>query len=122
MRVAVCDGDERFLLQFKKAIYLFARENKIEIVVDCFVSGVELLRSENNYNLIFLGYYLDDINGFETAVNLRDKGDNTPIIFVSDYTGLQNALSEHFICLGEPEEMMVYLKELKKSKIWKVTN
>ena len=85
MRVAVCDGDERFLLQFKKAIYLFARENKIEIVVDCFVSGVELLRSENNYNLIFLGYYLDDINGFETAVNLRDRGDNTPIVFVSDY-------------------------------------
>jgi DNA-binding LytR/AlgR family response regulator len=87
MRVAICDGDKTFLLQFKKAIYLFARKNKLEIVVECFVSGEEFLRSDNNYNLIFLGYYLDDIDGLETAVNLRDSGDNTPIIFVSDYTG-----------------------------------
>lgn len=86
MRVAVCDIDKAFLLQLKKAVYLYANENKIEIVVECFISGEELLKSRYDYNLIFLGYYLSGINGLKTAEFLRSKEDNTPIIFVSDYT------------------------------------
>lgn len=86
MRVAVCDIDKAFLLQFKKAVYLYANTNKIEIVVECFISGEELLKSGYNYNLIFLGYHLKDINGLKTAEKLRNKGEKTSIIFVSDYT------------------------------------
>jgi DNA-binding LytR/AlgR family response regulator len=84
MRIAVCDADEIFLLQLKKEIYRYAEKNRFEIVVESFVCGEEILKSEYNYHLIFLGYHLRDINGLETAMTFRNKGMNTPIIFISD--------------------------------------
>ena len=82
MRIAVCDADEIFLLQLKKEIYRYAEKNRFEIVVESFVCGEGILKSEYNYHLIFLGYHLKDINGLETAMTFRNKGMNTPIIFI----------------------------------------
>ncbi len=86
MRIAICEPDKAFATTLKSEIYRYAEKNRIEIMADCFSYGEVLLKNENQYNLIFMGYYLGGINGLKTAEGLRKSGNNTPIIFISDYT------------------------------------
>ncbi len=86
MRIALCDLDKNFLTRLKGELYHYAELNKIEIVVDCYISGENMIKSDINYNLIFLGYDLKGNNGLKTAEILRENCNNSPIIFVSDRT------------------------------------
>ncbi len=86
MRIAICDWDKNFNKKIKNIIYSYAELFRIDIVVDCYTSGEFLLNSKVNYNIYFLGYKLDGINGLITAEKLRIKNSNTTIIFVSEYT------------------------------------
>ncbi len=86
MRIAVCDIDKDFLMQFKNEVYRYAEKSKIEVVVECYYSGEGILQSCNKYNLIFLGYSLKGMNGMEIAGKIRDNGFDTAIIFISDFT------------------------------------
>ncbi len=86
MRIAVCDWDLRFVNGVKRMIYGFAEKLRIEIVVDCFVSGEMLINKKENYQMIFLGYKLSGMNGFDTARIIRKTDINTAIVFVSEYT------------------------------------
>ena len=86
MRIAVCDLEKDFLLQFKNEIYRYAEKNRIEIVVECYLSGEGILKNCNEYNLIFLGYSLKGINGLDIATEIRKCGCDAAIIFISDFT------------------------------------
>ncbi len=86
MRIAICDWDPRFVNEVKRMIYGYAEKFRIEIVVDCFVSGEMLIKAKENYQMIFLGYKLKGINGFDTARLIRRTDINTAIVFVSEYT------------------------------------
>jgi len=86
MRIAICDWDKSFIVNIKNLIYTYAEKYRIDIVVDCYISGEKLLKSNINYNIIFLGYKLDGINGMTTAEHLRKNNSNSSIIFVSEYT------------------------------------
>lgn len=86
MRIVLCDWDNIFLKKTKNIIYNYAEANKFELVVDCFNSGEQLTKSKTEYNIAFLGYKLNGINGLETAKLLRKKYSDISIIFVSEYT------------------------------------
>ena len=88
MRIAICDIDKNFLTKIKNQIYKYAEFHRFEIVADCFLSGESVLKNPYAYNLIFLGYGLAGINGFETAMRLREKNINTTIVFISDFVDL----------------------------------
>jgi len=86
MRIAVCDDDKLFRDNIKKAIYTYSNMRKLEIVVDEYVCGEDLLDSEYNYGIIFLDYKMDGIDGLETARILRDKDINCIIIFLTSFS------------------------------------
>lgn len=86
MRFAICDRDEALLSRLKKLTYQYAKLNKLDIVVDCYQSGENLLDSPEYYNMVFLGYSLLGINGLETAKKMRKAEINSSIVFVSDRT------------------------------------
>ena len=86
MRIALCDWDTSFNKKMKNIIYKYAEETKIELVVDCYNSGEKLLKSKYEYNIVFLGYQLEGINGLETAKLLRKNFFDISIVFVSEYT------------------------------------
>ncbi|MBQ6847633.1 MAG: response regulator transcription factor [Clostridia bacterium] len=101
MRIAVCDLDKGFLNRFKAALYRYAEEHRLDIFAECYVSGESIEQSGYYYNLIFLGYQLAGINGLDTAKKLREKKNNTTIIFISDSTDfiLQAFKVSAFRCL-----------------------
>lgn len=86
MRIALCDWDKNFVKKIKNIIYTYAEHFRMEILVDCYHSGEALLNSLVNYNLIFLGYKLEGINGLKTAKLIRNKNPYISIVFVSEYT------------------------------------
>ena len=85
MKIAICDRDRLFMSQLKDMIYDYSENNKMEMVVECYVSGENII-DRNEYNLIFLGFDLKGKNGLETAYKLRENQIDCPIIFISDHT------------------------------------
>lgn len=86
MRIAICDKDELLLKMIKNRVYDYAAKHRLDIVVDCYKNGDDLLRSKLRYTLIFLGYFLAGNNGLFIAKKLREDNNFSAIIFVSQNT------------------------------------
>ncbi|MBR4123631.1 MAG: response regulator transcription factor [Clostridia bacterium] len=86
MRIAVCDINKEILEKTKNTVYKYADCHRLDIVVDCYSRGEELLCSKTQYNLIFLGYELHGKNGLETAASFRIINNFSSIVFISKNT------------------------------------
>lgn len=86
MRIAICDSDKNYLKNLKQLLYRYSNTYKMDFIVEEFLSGEQLLQSENEYCIIFTEYILSGINGLETAKLLRRNNDKTAIVFLSQNT------------------------------------
>ena len=71
MRIALCDSDISALKATKKVIYEYANIHGIELLVEEYSSGAELLINKIKYRLVILDYTTNDLKGLETARILR---------------------------------------------------
>ena len=85
-RIAVCDDEQCFRDSITDAIALYSKTRGVEIIKDEFVRGEDLLKSENTYNIVFLDYKMDGLDGLETAKNLRKKDEDVSIVFLTSFT------------------------------------
>jgi DNA-binding LytR/AlgR family response regulator len=83
LRFAVCDDDPTFCEYLKDKIYDYSNLHKLELTVDVFLSGRELLKSEYKYAVVFMDYIMDDLDGLQTARKLRETDDDCTIIFTT---------------------------------------
>ncbi len=86
MRIALCNKNKKILENLKLIIYKYAEQKRIEIVVDCYYCGEEILSSGIKYNIIFIDYFLYGKNGLEVAKELRNTGCQSAIVFTSNST------------------------------------
>lgn len=86
MRIAICDDDLQLCNSIKYNIYEYANNHNWEPVVDIYSSGEEIVKAAVKYDIIFMDYQMDGIDGLETAKILRD-GINalSCIIFLTNY-------------------------------------
>ncbi|MCL2124822.1 MAG: LytTR family DNA-binding domain-containing protein [Oscillospiraceae bacterium] len=85
MWVAICDDEQHFLDSLKAAIYEYSSKHRLGIAIDEFSCGQDLLDSERKYDLVFLDYKMDGIDGLETARRLRSSNYLCAIIFITAY-------------------------------------
>lgn len=85
MRMALCDDDRRLVRELTPVIYKHARERRIELVIDEFRSGEELLKSRRAYDMVFLDYQMGGIDGLDAARMLREKNANCAIVFMTGF-------------------------------------
>ena len=85
MRIAVCDDDKVFLDEIKNAVFAHLNMRGLTPVIDEYTCGEDLLNSAENYDIIFLDYRLEGINGLETARILRRNNINCVIIFLTSF-------------------------------------
>lgn len=78
-RIAVCDDVdiERDIL-----CTLLRQCDKQQVTFQ-FSSGEELLRSQENFDLIFLDIFMSGMTGMETAKALHERNSLTPIVFLT---------------------------------------
>ena len=85
IRAAICDDEKLFHREITTLVRKYTKIRNIEIYTDVYESGEELLKSEMEYDIIFLDYQMDGINGLETAEKLRAANSESVIIFISAY-------------------------------------
>ena len=85
VRAAICDDEKEMLDVLHKNILIECKQHNIEIIIENFLSGEELLKSqkENPFDVVFLDIDMPEINGFEIAEKI-----NTLIVFVTSHDEL----------------------------------
>lgn len=83
MRIAICNRSKKQLESLKNMIYFYAAQKRLEVAVDCYFFGEDMLNSGNKYNILFIGYYLAGKNGLEITKTLREEDGLCAIIFTS---------------------------------------
>ena len=86
MRIAICDDDLQLCNSIKYNIYEYANNHNWEPVVDIYSSGEEIVHSSIKYDIIFMDYQMDGIDGLETVKILRNGANALScIIFLTNY-------------------------------------
>ena len=86
MKIAICDDMQILHQELKKCLEKYSFERKIDFIYDDYTHGADLLSSSIKYDLIFMDYQMDGLNGLDTARMLRKRNNNTAIIFLTSYS------------------------------------
>lgn len=81
MKVAICD-DEKV---FRDAIIENIKNIGADYTYEEFTCGSDLLKSTDEYDLIFLDIEMPGMSGIETAEKLRENGIESEIIFLTSH-------------------------------------
>ena len=85
-KIALCDNNPKAKEQIRKCCEKYdAKEGNINEYYE-FSSGEDLLASSLHFDLIFLDIEMDDLNGIETAEQIRKTDMNVLLIIVSGYS------------------------------------
>ncbi len=112
MRVALCDDEHFFRNELYSMISEYAKFKHISIICENYSSGRELLPHAGEYDIIFMDYQMNDLNGLDTSRKIRAYNNGCVIIFVSAYPEIAMDTFEvntfRFLC-----------KPIKKEKFFK---
>lgn len=85
INIAICDDDSIICDKLKDIITNFSNTQQLKINIDLYYSGIALLESANNYDLIFLDISMPTICGIEVGTTIRKNNSHTQIIFVTSH-------------------------------------
>lgn len=83
IRAAVCDDEKYMADAIRKMAADFFRAKNIETVIEQFSSGKELLKYDKTIDILFLDIQMKDMDGMETARELRRRGFKGFLIFIT---------------------------------------
>jgi len=84
LNISLCDDDKVSRTYFKKQVKKYSILNSCEILITEFNSGLQLIDSyDPNFDIIFLDIMMQPISGISTALEIRKKDINIPIVFTT---------------------------------------
>lgn len=89
MNIGICDDEKEICLQIKKLILATAPDSQVV----CYSSGKQFLAERQHFDILFLDIQMGDTNGMEIARTLRERREDTILIFV---TALKEYVFEAF--------------------------
>ena len=111
MRVAICDDEKVMHIIIENLLIEYKNIRNIDIFIDKFENGYDLLKSEREYEIIFMDYQMDGLDGIETARKLRDKNNECCVIFISAF--MHASVPSH-----EVDAFRFILKPINKNKLF----
>ncbi|MCM1524694.1 MAG: LytTR family DNA-binding domain-containing protein [Ruminococcus sp.] len=85
MRIAICDDEKTIHGQLISLLHEYSIKRHIDIFTDRFRNGADLLNASKDYEVIFMDYQMNGLNGIETSRIIRQENKECIIIFVSAY-------------------------------------
>lgn len=99
MKVALCDDHKENIMHYADILVGICEKHRIEINIDPYVSGRQMLfeleDSKNRPDLIYLDVAMPGTDGFDTAKRLRESGFDSEIIFLTS-SGTAEAILKAF--------------------------
>lgn len=85
MRIALCDDEKFWVDELHRLLNEYHSAGRTDCYITDFSSGNELLKCSDKYDVIFMDYQMDGLDGIETARKIRERNNGCVIIFVSSY-------------------------------------
>lgn len=105
MNIGICDDEKEICLQIRKLILAMSPESQ----VTHYCSGKQFLSERQRFDILFLDIQMSDTNGMEIARTLRERKEDTVLIFVT-------ALKEYVFEAFDVSAFHYLLKPLVKEK------
>lgn len=112
MKIAVCDDEIILYEELYTLLNEYSALKKEPILSTYFKTGRELLSSTEKFDIIFMDYQMNDLNGMETSKRLRLKNSDVTIIFL---TAFPKIVFQSF----EVNTFRFLLKPIKKAELFK---
>lgn len=88
VRIAICDDEEGYLFLEKNIIVQYMTNHGYQYTIDTFMSGTDFLSIQKKieeYDIIFLDINMSDLDGIETAKQIRQYSSQISIVFVTAF-------------------------------------
>ena len=83
IKLAICDDEPQMAQEIADQLASYMKETDIDYSVDRFPSGYALLKSSDEFGIIFLDIQMERPDGMETARLLRQRDSRSLLIFVT---------------------------------------
>ena len=83
IKFAICDDEPQMAREIVDQLAGYMKETDCDYSVDCFSSGYALLKSSDEFDVIFLDIQMERPDGMETARLLRQRDSRSLLIFVT---------------------------------------
>lgn len=113
-KIAVCDDEQIFVDDVVEKL----SEQSEQCEISEYLSGEELLNSPLEFNIIFLDIEMTGINGINAAFNLRERGFDGMIIFLTSHAEfMPDAFKvKAFRYLDKPIDIMKFNEAFSEAK------
>ncbi len=85
MRIAVVDDENIFRMQFKLIMDKLAAQKDLSLEIEEFASGTDFIAAldDRRFDVVFMDIYMPNLDGVETARQLRQKTERIFLIFMT---------------------------------------
>ena len=115
MKVAICDDEKPWANEINSLLIEYSHTRRIDVFSFYYDSGTSLIESEKKYDIVFMDYQMEGLNGIETARKINRINPDGIIIFVSAYT---NVALDAF----EVKAYRFIAKPINKEKLFKAVD
>ncbi len=88
MQIAICDDEQIFRKELRDYLVAYKTERRIHIDIYEFEHGTDFLNSKLIFDMVFMDYQMPDLDGLETAKQLRLKNSLCSIVFITSFSKL----------------------------------
>lgn len=88
MKIAICDDQMFFHNDLKKHLEKYSQKRNIDFVYSDYTNGADFLRSNFDYDLVFMDFQMEGLDGLQTSKELRKKNKNVVIIFMTSFSSV----------------------------------
>lgn len=85
MRIAICDDTEYDREKIKEVCEQVLQKNKVYCEIICYTNGMDILKTEQKFDLIILDIVMPKVNGIEVKNQFQLHNEDTLIIYVSSH-------------------------------------
>lgn len=85
MIIAICDDEDIMIKDLHKMLTAYGSSHGIQITIECFASGTELLNASGHFHIIFLDVMMEGTTGIQTAKLMRKRGYSGKIVFLTAF-------------------------------------